>query len=89
MRYVKCEICSTSIPERRNYDVDGYPKIPHINAQIADRIPLELREDLLDFDGYAEWDICLGCFKKILRYAKELKEEKAVKYVDSSTCDSE
>ncbi len=74
MRYIKCEICSTSMPDRENYDVDGYPKIPHITAQIEDRIPQELRKDLLSFDGYDEWDICLDCFKKILKYAKELKE---------------
>lgn len=74
MRYVKCDICSKLLPIRENYDEDGYPKIPHITAQIEDRIPQELHEDLLGFDEYGEWDICLDCFKKILKYAKELKE---------------
>lgn len=70
MRYVKCDICSTTMSVSENYDEDGYPKIPHITAQIEDRIPEELREDLLGFDGYGEWDLCLNCFKRILGYAK-------------------
>lgn len=61
MRMTSCDCCGKTLNDTENYDVDGYSKM--VNVEIRNSRTYG-----------AEYDICNGCYEKILHFAKTLKE---------------